>query len=230
MSADELARLATQHACDKWNVHWYAGPYAFHLEALRNREFTLLELGIGGEHVPNSGGASLRMWRDYFRKAQIIGLDLHDKSHVASDRIRTYQGSQADPVTIARIIQDAPHGFDVVIDDGSHRSEHVIASLVMLWPYVNSGGWYAIEDLQTSYWPHYGGALYDRGSAQTSMGFLKSLIDGVNWQEIHQPTYSPSQFELTLTSIHFYHNLVFLRKGSNTEGSTTLNDNRLPGL
>lgn len=230
MSTDELAKLATQHGCDKWNGHWYAGPYAAQLQHLRDREFTLLEVGIGGYENPQQGGASLRMWKDYFRRAQIIGLDIYEKSPHASERIRIYQGSQADPIAIARILHDFPQGFDVVIDDGSHRSEHVIASLVMLWPYVKQDGWYVIEDMQTSYWPNYGGLLHDRNSPQTSMGFIKSLVDCLNWQEIHQPTYTPSNFDLTLTELHFYHNLAFLRKGNNTEGSTVVKQNRIAGV
>ena len=96
--------------------------------------------------------------------------------------------------------------------------------------YVKVGGWYIIEDLQTSYWPNHGGKLHDLNSPLTSIGFLKSLVDGLNWQEIHQPTYVPSAFEQEITGIHFYHNLAFLKKGSNNEGSTEVAGNRIRGI
>lgn len=230
MSTDELAEIATRHGTDKWNGHWYADPYATHLQHLRDSEFNLLEIGVGGYSNPEAGGASLRAWKDYFPKAQIAGLDYFDKSPHAADRIKIYQGSQADPVAITGILKDFPQGFDVIIDDGSHRNEHVIATLIMLWQYVKKDGWYIIEDLQTSYWPNHGGLLHDRNSPLTSMGFLKSLIDGLNWQEIHQPSYTPSLFDLTITGMHFYHNLVFLKKGSNKEGSTEVKGNRITGV
>ena len=230
MSTQELAQLATEHGSDKWNGHWYAGPYATHLESLRQEPITLLEIGIGGYGDPEAGGASLRMWRDYFPNAQIVGLDYYDKSPHAGERIRVYKGSQADPVAIARMLNDFPGGFDVIIDDGSHQNEHVIASLYMLWQYVKPEGWYIVEDLQTAYWPNHGGRISDLNSPQTSMGVLKSLVDALNWEERHQPTYQPSSFDTTLTGLHFYHNLAFLKKGNNREGSTEVKANRITGV
>lgn len=230
MTAEVLAELATKHQSDKWNGHWYAGPYANHLSKFRETNLTMLEIGVGGYDDPKAGGASLRMWEEYFPRGKIVGLDYYDKSYHNSDRIKIYQGSQADPVTIGRIVMDHPEGFDVIVDDGSHRNEHVIGSLYMLWQYVKDGGFYIIEDLQTAYWPNHGGRLYERNSPQTSMGFLKSLVDCLNWEEIHQPNYQPSSFDLNLKSIHFYHNMAFLEKGSNREGSTELRGNRLPNF
>ena len=186
--------------------------------AFAQQPISLLEIGIGGYGDPEAGGASLRMWRDYFPNAQIVGLDYYDKSPHAGERIRVYQGSQADPVAIARMLGDYPEGFDVIIDDGSHQNEHVIASLYMLWQYVKSDGWYIVEDLQTSYWPNHGGRISDLNSPQTSMGVLKSLVDALNWEERHQPTYLPSSFDTSLTGMHFYHNLAFPKEGQQPRG------------
>ena len=231
MSAvDDLALVATRHGTDKWNRHWYAKPYAIHLSHLRDQPFTLLEIGVGGYDDPNEGGQSLRAWKEFFPRAKIIGLDIHPKANLEQDRIRIYQGSQVDPMVIARIISDNAEGLEVIIDDGSHRSEHVIASFMMLWPLVKDGGWYIVEDLQTSYWPNFGGRLNDRDSSLTSMGFFKSLIDGLNWREIHQPHYEPSLFDRSIFSIHFYHNMCFLNKGSNVAESTVVVNNRVPGV
>lgn len=230
MSAQELAEIAAARGTDKWGVHRYAKHYAYHLEYLRHQPFKLLEIGVGGYADPLAGGSSLRAWKDYFTKAQISGLDFFDKKALEEDRIKIYKGSQADPVTIAEIISNNRDGFDVIIDDGSHQNEHVIATLQMLWQYVKNDGWYIIEDLQTSYWPYFGGSLSERNSPHTSMGFLKSLVDCLNWQEIHQPTYAPSNFDNTLVGIHFYHNMTFLRKGINNEGSNFLENNRIKGI
>lgn len=72
------------------------------------------------------------------------------------------------------------HGpFDVVIDDGSHRCAHVIASFEALFPHVTPDGIYAIEDLQTSYRETYGGSSgADRTG--TSMTMIQGRIDGLN--------------------------------------------------
>ena len=181
---------------------------------------SLLEIGI-------ANGDSLRMWRDYFLKATIYGLDINDKRQYAEERIRIHHGSQADPVTIARIIADCPNGFDVIVDDGSHRSEHGITTLHMLWPSLKDNGWYIIEDLQTSYWAMFGGNPQGVGQ-QTMLDYLQSLVHSLNWQEIHRPRYEPSLLDTTLVGMHFYHNMVFLQKGNNREGSNVLKDNIMP--
>ena len=50
------------------------------------------------------------------------------------------------------------HGpFDFVIDDGSHASPQQIESFRILWPFIKDRGVYIIEDVQTSYWPAFGG-------------------------------------------------------------------------
>lgn len=229
MSQHDLITLATQHGTDKWGSHWYAQHYDQHLAPLRQDPVKLLEIGIGGYEDPKAGGASLRMWRDYFPQGTIYGLDYYDKSAHAEERIRIYQGSQVDPVAIAGIITDCPGGFDVIIDDGSHRSEHVITTLNMLWPSLKSGGWYIIEDLQTAYWPTFGNAPY-ASAQQSSLEFMKSLIDCLNWQEMPRPGYSPNLFDSTLVGLHFYHNMAFLRKGHNYEGSNVLVNNAFPEM
>src|SRR5690349_238611 len=75
-----LTELAVEHGTDKWGRHRYTPHYEFHLSHLRDESFTLLEIGIGGYQSKRAGGASLRMWKEYFRHAQILGLDIEDKS------------------------------------------------------------------------------------------------------------------------------------------------------
>ena len=102
-----LTELAQQFGTDKWGLHRYTPHYEHHLQHLRDQRFTMLEIGIGGYAKSKAGGASLRMWKAFFPKAQIIGLDIEDKSFVDQSRIRTYQGSQVDPVILDKILTDA---------------------------------------------------------------------------------------------------------------------------
>jgi hypothetical protein len=155
---NELDQLALRHGSDKFGSHYYTAHYNACFAPFRGLPVHLLEIGVGGYDDPNAGGASLRMWKDYFSAGIIYGLDWHDKHGVAEDRVRIYQGSQADPVAMARILADTPdQAFDIIIDDGSHRSEHVIATFLMMFQYVKPGGWYVVEDIQTSYWSDHGG-------------------------------------------------------------------------
>lgn len=213
-----LSALATQFGTDKWGKrHRYTPHYERHLGHLRNERFTLLEIGIGGYAREKQGGASLRMWRSYFPKAQILGLDIEDKSFVDTDRIRTYQGSQTDEQLLKQIVNDADD-LKVVIDDGSHRCEHIRATFDILYPLLPDDGTYVIEDLQTSYWPRFGGSD-DLNASFTSMALVKSLLDDLNWEEFTAVEREPSYVQSHMVALHAYHNLVFLEKGENNEKS-----------
>ena len=216
MPAPSLTDIARRLRTDKWGGHFYTPHYERHLGHLRREEFTLLEIGIGG-YERSRGGASLKMWKRYFRRAQIVGLDLHDKSFVDRDRITTYQGSQTDEALLRRIVEEqgAPR---VVIDDGSHRPQDVRATFAFLFPLLPDGAFYAIEDLQASYWPTFDGSL-DRDDPTTSMGMIKSLIDGLNHEEFLDEDYEPSYTDLNVVAVHAFHNLVIIEKGRNQEGS-----------
>ncbi len=222
-----LAELATKHGTDKWNGHWYAQHYDRYFAHLREREVRVLEIGIGGYLDPRAGGQSLRMWKDYFTRGTVVGLDINDKTPHREDRIHTVQGSQADTQVLERLIAD--HGpFDVIIDDGSHLCAHVIASFeyLFVWGLVE-GGIYAAEDLETSYWPGMGGSL-SLDATDTSMGYFKRLADAPNWVEWHRPAYTPSYFDEHVFGVHFHHGLAFVEKKRSNEKSTLVKNNRVP--
>ena len=219
--AEDLISIATRHKTDKWGGHWYAQHYDRHFAPFRGKPVKLLEIGIGGYNDPQAGGESLRMWRDYFPNAEIYGLDITDKSAHDEARIRTYTGDQSDPAILERMHRDSG-GFDIVIDDGSHFCAHVIASFKTLFPLLNDGGIYAVEDLQTSYWEIFGGGTDPANRAGSSMEFLKGLADGLNHVEYGIEDYEPSVFDRHIVSVHFYHSLCFVYKGLNDERSNVL--------
>ena len=157
------------------------------------------------------------MWRSYFPNSYIYGIDIHDKSCHDEKRIRTFIGSQVDE-SFLRSVVDTIGEIDIIIDDGSHRSEHVIKTFEILFPALNQNGIYAIEDLQTSYWERDGGSS-DLAAPHTSMNFLKGLLDGLNYEEFVDKDYAPSYYDENIVSLHFYHNLAFVYKGNNIEAS-----------
>lgn len=212
-----LESLATFYGTDKWGRHRYAQHYATHFAPLRSKRIALLEIGIGGYRRERTGGASLLMWKRYFPKGDIVGLDVHDKSFLDQERLTTYQGSQTDQVLLRRIAKR--HGpFQIVIDDGSHRPEHIRATSAALFPQVADGGFYAIEDLQTSYWPRWGGSP-DPQDPTTSMAMVKDLLDGLNYEEFGDGR--PRRYtDAHVSAVHSYHNLVIVRKGPNREGGS----------
>jgi hypothetical protein len=212
-----LTRLAKEFKTDKWGNHKYTPHYQRHFRPWRDREINILEIGIGGYRRDGDGGASLRMWKAFFPNAQIFGLDIHDKSFVDEPRIRTFQGDQTDPVILNSIAATAG-GLHLIIDDGSHRPEHIIKSFNILFPLLDADGMYVIEDTQTSYWPEWGGQE-DRLAAGTTMAFVKDLIDGLNYEEYVVEPYEPTYSDLHVIEVSCYHNLVFIQKGENREGT-----------
>jgi hypothetical protein len=119
-------------------------------------------------------------------------------------------GSQTDPVFLKSVL-DEMGGIDIVIDDGSHKSSDVINTLNLLFPHLNEGGHYIIEDLHTSYWPNFGGGLKRPSS---SVQVLKSIVDMLN-----QPYFGESANDKRLTlnpgaigSIQFFDSVAVIKK------------------
>jgi hypothetical protein len=214
-----LDALATINEVDKITSHKYTQHYAKYLGRYRAKPVRLLEIGIGGYDNPTEGGASLRMWRSYFPKGRIYGIDIHDKSVLDERRIKTFRGSQADTEFLCAVVE-ATGGIDVVIDDGSHRCDHIITTFEFLFPRMNERGIYAIEDVQTSYWESYGGNDRDPDRPETTMGYFKELIHGLNHEERPSQTDEPNYFDRNILGVSFFHNLIVIEKGPNTEGGS----------
>jgi hypothetical protein len=212
-----LRALAAVYGTDKWGVHRYAEHYEAHFAALRRRRIVLLEVGIGGYGVPESGGESLRMWRTYFPRGRIFGIDIQDKSYHDERRIKTFCGSQDDEAFLERVILEIGNP-DIIIDDGSHMCAHIIKSFNVLFPKLSDGGYYVVEDTQTSYWPDFGGSDTDPDDPHTTVGFFKQLVHGVNHEE-RAGSREASYYDKSIISVSFYHNMIFVKKGNNVEGS-----------
>jgi len=224
---NNLRNLAMAFRTDKEGPHFYARHYQHHFHQLRRSKINLLEIGIGGYKDPKAGGNSLRMWKAYFANGNIFGIDIHDKAYHDEKRIKTFKGSQIDEEFLRNVVAEIG-GIDIVIDDGSHYNDHVIKTFKILFPLLSPIGIYVIEDLQTSYWDEVAGDKWggssDLKAAHTSMNFLKSLVDGLNYEEFTVDEYTPTYFDRNIISIHFYHNLSFIYKGDNNEGSNVLGE------
>jgi tetrahydromethanopterin S-methyltransferase subunit B len=221
--SSNLDTLALINSTDKNTYHRYTQHYARYLARFRKARVVVLEIGIGGMDdngnydAPHLGGGSLRMWRTYFPRGRIYGIDIYDKSPHDERRIKTFQGSQADTAFLQRVL-DVTGPPDIVIDDGSHRCDHIITSFEYLFPRMKERGVYVVEDLQTSYWPSYGGDDQDPDRPGTAMGYFKNLVHGLNYEERPSRKDSPTYYDRNILGINFYHNILFIAKGPNTEG------------
>lgn len=214
-----LAVLARLSGSDKIGAHDYIEAYSRFFSKYRNRKITLLEIGVGG-YDSSEGGNSLLLWKSYFPRGNIVGIDLYDKTHLSRGRLHVYQCSQTDMETLGELAKKYG-GFDIIIDDGSHLNEHQIRTFIGLFPWMKENGIYVIEDTQTSYWPAFGGgAVGSPGYAKSATHFFKSLVDGLNHAEFLPEDQVPdSPFSDQIDAIYFEHNLIIIAKGKNTARS-----------
>jgi hypothetical protein len=160
---------------DKW-VHGYTPFYERHLGPVRFRRNRILEIGVGGYERLAPGG-SLRVWRDWFPRSRIVGLDINEKVIDLGSRVSFAQGDQSAPSDLDRAIEALGGPPNIVIDDGSHYAGHAVASFEHMFPLMPSGSAYAVEDLSTSYWERWGGSL--EPTSETAVGMAKHLVHDV---------------------------------------------------
>jgi hypothetical protein len=153
---ENLTQLADRFGSDKGSAkHRYTELYHMLFAPLRDRPITFLEMGllIGGPELGASADRatadlpSVRMWLEYFPQAQIHGLDVSDFGWFAHDRFTFHRCDMDDRANIARAAAGMP-ALDVVIDDASHASHHQQDAFLELFPKLNPGGLYIIEDLR----------------------------------------------------------------------------------
>lgn len=170
--SDKGSLQKTGHVFD-WPVHSYGDFYAGLFSHCRFHVRRVFECGIGTTNAAlpsNMGpggrpGASLRVWRDYFPNATVIGVDIDRDILFQEERIKTCYMDQTEPGSIAAVWQEAGGDFDLMVDDGLHRFEagrclfeHAIGQLT---PH----GVYIIEDVKVSdllkYQQFFAGQEYD---------------------------------------------------------------------
>lgn len=214
-----LKILAQLYGTDKWGRHFYTYHYQLHLRKFKFENIKLLEIGVGGLKNPSSGGNSLRMWKKYFPFGKIYSVDIFDKSEIQEKRIKIFRGNQADNEFLLNLINEIGE-VDIIIDDGSHINEHVINTFNLLFPRLKDGGVYIVEDTETSYRDDYGGDSKNLHNQYTTMNYFKSFPDLINYKEFVNTDYLENNLKHLITSIHFYHNLIVIYKGDNSEQSS----------
>lgn len=136
---------------DKIYNHHYEYLYGIHLGPLRDEPINLLEIGLGCVVMATGPGKSLLLWNEYFPKASVSILE-YDRECAEPFRSQVknlYIGDQSDFNVLEEVGTGGP--YDVIIDDGGHTRRQQINSLIGLWPYVKSGGFYIVEDIFTSF-------------------------------------------------------------------------------
>jgi len=186
------------------NISGFIQLYEKYFTPLRDSKINILEIGV-------DNGDSLRIWREFFSKANICGIDIDEKNFKIDDT-DILQGDQSD-LNFLKDLVNKYKKFDIIIDDGSHQAKHIIASFNYLFTYLNNNGLYVIEDLQTSYIPRFGGSRINLKKRKSSMNFVKSLTDSINYEKNNRPFFKKNRFDGLIKSINFHQNIVFINKG-----------------
>ena len=186
------------------NISGFIQLYEKYFTPLRDSKINILEIGV-------DNGDSLRIWREFFSKANICGIDIDEKNFEIKDT-DILQGDQSDLNFLKDLVKKYKK-FDIIIDDGSHQAKHIITSFNYLFTYLNNNGLYVIEDLQTSYIPRFGGSRINLKKKKSSMNFVKSLTDSINYEKNNRPFFKKNKFDGLIKSINFHQNIVFINKG-----------------
>ncbi len=207
----------------KYTSKWtnYFDIYHTWLQKFINQKPTVLEIGV-------DNGGSLQMWHIYFGNASLFGVDNRPKfdfnnpiEYLGFDAALIV-GDQGDK-DFWETFKTVTPKLDVVIDDGSHFQDHQILTLSKLWPIMNEGGIYLVEDTHASYMSIFGGRL----GAQTT--FISAMVECING--LHVDHFDPEEQKWieelnkepfrSIKAIHFYDSVVVLEKGSRPKNLVT---------
>jgi len=186
----------------KW--HHYLPLYERYMQKFRGGPVRMLEIGV-------QNGDSSEMFVSFLgEQCTFFGVDIDPKClDNASDRVNIRIGSQADETFLSGVVAEMG-GVDIVLDDGSHRMDHVRTSLNVLFPKLSEGGVYFIEDLHTAYWRAWGGGYVGRGNV---FNLARELVDDMHHRYHAWGTRHPD-LSCALTGIHVHDSILVLEKGA----------------
>lgn len=162
----DLGKYNTDKITNRY-LEWY-DPI---LESFVQNEIKLLEIGI-------YEGGSLLLWRDYFPKGTIVGIDIRIKVDFSNEeRVHVFQGAQQDTKFLSEVARKtAPEGFDIIIDDASHFGDLTkIAFWHLFDNHLKPSGLYVIEDWGTGYWSDWPDGKTYRPRSKLYSGLLSLL-------------------------------------------------------
>lgn len=143
----ELCNIAFKYKTDKCPQikHVYTPVYHEMFKDVREKIKKVFEMGIGYDKNGRIGGASLRMWRDYFPNAKIYGADKVKGTLFEEERIKTFLCNQNNQSRVREVVKEVGK-IDLFIDDAIHewRYQTKLARLVM--PLLKKKAVYVIED------------------------------------------------------------------------------------
>jgi cephalosporin hydroxylase len=152
MNLSELYYSVERPETDKGVYHDYINAYytkEFSPET-RDDKINLLEIGI-------YFGGSIKLWLEWFRNAEITGIEYDHNCVLRWYQTRGELGTRAsivegDAYSLDIVNKFSDNHFDYIIDDGPHTLTSQIAAVDLWVPKLKLGGKLIIEDVQNISW------------------------------------------------------------------------------
>jgi hypothetical protein len=125
----------------KIQAHGYSRFYQDIFYPIKNKELNIIEIGSF------YGNASAALFF-YFKNSKIYGADINpDMFRYKSDRVESFHVDSSSLSSIKNEIINKKIKFDIIIEDASHMLKDQIISLFYLFPTLNKGGYFIVEEL-----------------------------------------------------------------------------------
>ena len=125
----------------KIQAHGYSKFYQDIFYPIKNKKLNIIEIGSF------YGNASAALFF-YFKNSKIYGADINpDMFRYKSDRVESFYVNSSSLSSIKNEIINKNIKFDIIIEDASHMLKDQIISLFYLFPILNKGGYFIVEEL-----------------------------------------------------------------------------------
>ena len=155
----------------------YTPFYDMLFRHLKNEKINFAEIGI-------ESNASIKMWRNYFLKAKIIGFEFEDikikKAKKHNLRNTTYQKVDVtNQENIRKAFKKTKVLFDVIIDDSTHYLDHQINIIKKTHPFLKKNGILIIEDIFKTRKEHFEEIYFEK------LKRMKNYFQDIYFVEFH---------------------------------------------
>ena len=184
----ELCLLGKKYETNKSSLNFngprsgFTGFYSLVFCSLRDKKINFAEIGI-------EKNASTKMWRKYFKKANIYLFE-YDRIKINNAKKNKLQKTFYSfiDVTNKKIIKESfkriNKKFDIIIDDSTHFFEHQLNIINNTFEFLKPGGLLIIEDIYKR---------YDEDNYNRALSNLKKKFKKIIFVEVyHSNNYTSS--------------------------------------
>ena len=194
-------------------TRFYTRVYHELFSGQRDRPIRLLEIGVGGYDLRTAGGACiLAIWGGLLsQRANYRDRRCQKNGWALNPRIKVFQGSQDDPsfpqegVRQSTILLTLSSTMAVVSEAGRGQ--------LKIFCYVEFviGGTYVIEDMQTAFWPRFGGWIFT-AATPSNYADANRMPESRRDRGCRDQSHSFPPFAKQIKSFRAFHNIFVIEK------------------